>query len=110
MPTNQIPSRIDGNVTDPKEQKKIEKSIKSKESAPSTAVQSGSYVDWKNIQEQLGQPYIADRPPPLRKLKEMAKDPMLRFGMHFISTPHVRAQFHIEAKDSNGINAQVAGF
>src|SRR4051794_29569793 len=110
MPTNNIPSRIDGSVTDPKDQQKIEKALKSKEIAPPTAVQSGTFVDWQQIRDQLGQPFIADRPPPLRKLKEMAKDPMLRFGMHFISTPHVRAQFHIEAKDSKGINAQVAGF
>src|SRR3954467_5665321 len=110
MPTNSIPSRVDGSVVDPKEQQKIEKALKSKEIAPPVAVQSGTFVDWKKIRDELGQPFIADRPPPLRKLKEMAKDPMLRFGLHYTTVPHIRANYHFEARDKDGQNAQVAGF
>jgi hypothetical protein len=111
MPDNTIPTRVEGSVVDPKEQQKIEKSIKGKkELAPSVAEQSGTFVDWRKIRDELGQPFLGDRPPPLRKLKEMAKDPMLRFGMHYITTPHVRAQYHMDARDKDGPNAQIAGF
>lgn len=111
MPQPKITTRVEGSVADPKEQAKIEKSIRGKKGqAPSTAEQSGTFVDWQQIRDSLGQPFVADRPPPLRKLKEMAKDPMLRFGMHHITTPHVRAQYHFEAIDNDGPNAQVAGF
>lgn len=103
------PTRIESAKVDPKDQRAIDNAIRGKELAPSFAEQSGTFVDWKKIRDELGQPFNFETIP-LRKLKQMSKDPMLRFGLHYITTPHIRAPYHIEARDKNGINAQVAGF
>ena len=110
MPT--IPSakaKIDTTGVDPKEVAAIEKSLKAKEQAPTVAEQTGSFVDWQAVRDQLGQPFDAERIP-LRRRRQMRRDPMLAFGLHYRKTPLVRAQFHVDAKDKNGPNAQIAGF
>jgi hypothetical protein len=57
--------------------------------------------------DQLGDPYNTELIP-ISKLRLMRRDPVIGFGLSFIKTPHVRARWYIDAKDSNGPNAQVA--
>lgn len=105
-----VPVRIDQAGVDPKAKAAIEKSLKGREQAPQTSEQTGSFVDWQAVRDNLGQPFIADKAPPLRKLREIRRDPMVAFGLHFRQTPLVRVQWHMDARDKNGPNAQVAGF
>lgn len=109
MPDPKLKVRIDNGTVTPEEVAAIEKSMKSKEQAPTIAEQTGSFVDWQAVRDQLGQPFDAERIA-LRKRRQMRRDPMLAFGLHYRKTPLVRAQFHIDAKDKNGPNAQIAGF
>lgn len=109
MPTNTINSKIDEIGVDPKEVAAIEKSVKSRDQAPTVMEQTGSFVDWKAVRDQLGQPFDITRIP-IRKLDQMRRDAMIAFALHYRKTPLVRAPWHIEARDKNGPNAQVAGF
>lgn len=109
MPTNDIKAKVENaGQVDPAEAAKIEKSLKGKEQAPTTLEQTGG-VDWKTVRDALGQPFDVDRIP-LRKLRQMRRDPMIAFGLHYRQTPLVRAQWHMDARDKDGPNAQVAGF
>jgi hypothetical protein len=110
MPTTDIKASIDNGAVDPKEVAAIERSLKAREQAPTVLEQSGTYIDWKNVRDQLGQPHIMGRRPALRKLDEIRRDPMIAFGLHYRKTPLVRAEYHIEAVDKDGPNAQIAGF
>lgn len=90
----------------PEEAAAIRASIGGKEQAPTTQ-QQAAYKNWKAVMDQLGDPYNTELIP-ISKLKMMRRDPMIGFGLSFIKTPHVRARWYIDAKDSNGPNAQVA--
>src|SRR3954453_22648097 len=109
MPDSAIKTQIDSGQVDPKEVALIERSVKSKETAPTISEQTGSFVDWRNLRDQLGQPHDVDRIP-IKKLRQMRRDAMISFALHYRKTPLVRAQWHMEARDKNGANAQVAGF
>lgn len=109
MPTTQIRSQLDDGFVDISEKAAIESAIKGAEVAPSTADQTGTYADWKRVRDQLGQPYDAERVP-LSKLKQMCMDPMIGFGLHYRVVPLARANWHMEAFDKSGPNAQVAAF
>jgi hypothetical protein len=102
-------SQIEDTSTDPKEIAKLEKSLLGKDQAPTVAEQSGTFVDWQRVRDQLGTPFDAEKLP-LRKLRQMRRDPMIAFALHYIKTPLVRVQWHMEAKDKDGPNPQVAGF
>lgn len=102
--------QIDTGQVDPAEVASVQASVTGLDQAPRVADQTGAFTDWQAIRDQLGQPFIADRTPPLRKLREIRRDPMIAFGLHYRKTPLVRAQWHVEARDKNGPNAQVAGF
>lgn len=102
--------QLDTGQVDPKEVAAVTASVSGKEQAPRVADQTGSFTDWQSIRDQLGAPFIADRTPPLRKLREIRRDPMIAFGLHYRKTPLVRAQWHADARDKNGPNPQVAGF
>lgn len=95
----------EGTVT-PEEAQRIRGAVTKKEQAPSSRIQS-LFGNWKDVSDQLGSPFEVERIP-LSKLRQMRRDPMLGFGLSFIKTPHVRAKWFINAKDSNGPNAQVA--
>jgi hypothetical protein len=84
----------------------IRASVQRKEMAPSS--QQQTFVDWRKLANQLGQPFEVERIP-ISKLRAMNRDPMLAFGMAFMETPHARAEWGIDAQDSNGPNHQVAG-
>jgi hypothetical protein len=109
MPDPAIKTQIETGTVDPKEVAVIEKAVKGKETAPSVAEQTGSFVDWKSIRDALGQPHDVDRIP-IKKLRQMRRDAMIAFALHYRKTPLVRSQWHMDARDKNGPNAQVAGF
>lgn len=109
MPDNSITPKIESGQVDPKEVAAIEKSLKGKEQAPTIAEQSLSSVDWKRVRDELGQPFDFERLS-IKKLRQLRLDAMIAFGLHYRKTPLVRAQYHVEARDKNGPNAQVAGF
>jgi hypothetical protein len=90
----------------PDEVAAIRSSIAGKEQAPSPQ-QLAAYVNWRAIADTLGDPYQTEHIP-ISKLKMMRRDPTMGFGLSFIKTPHVRARWYVNAKDSNGPNAQVA--
>jgi hypothetical protein len=90
----------------PEEVAAIRQSVGSPEQGPSTQALS-AYPTWKEIMDQLGDPYNTELIP-ISKLRMMRRDPIIGFGLSFIKTPHVRARWYIDAKDSNGPNAQVA--
>ena len=93
----------DGTIT-PQEIARIDASIRGLEQAPSSRQQLGAFANWKQVQEQLGQPFNNERIA-LPKLKLMRRDPMIGFGMHFTKTPMVRAPWFIQCQDP-----QVAAF
>jgi SPP1 gp7 family putative phage head morphogenesis protein len=91
----------------PDEIASIRASVAAREQAPSSRQQAGQFVNWSRIRDQLGDPYDVERIP-LSRLRLMRRDPMLAFGLSFIKTPFARAKWYIDAKDSNGPNAEVA--
>lgn len=93
----------EGEIT-PQELSRIQTSIRGLEQAPSSRQQLGAFANWKQIQEQLGQPFNNERIA-LSKLKLMRRDPMIGFGLHFTKTPMVRAPWYIHCADP-----QVAAF
>lgn len=94
-----------GEVT-PEEAGKIRASAGGREQAPSTR-QQAVFTNWRKAADALGDPFEVERIP-ISKLRHMRRDPMLAFGLSFTKTPHVRAKWIIDAKDSNGPNPQVA--
>lgn len=89
------------------QQQKMEdrrKVIISSEQGPSTRKQSESFIDWRFIEDVIGQPFDSKHIP-LSKLFHMRRDPMLAFALHFVKVPLVRAQWFIKSED-----AQVAAF
>ena len=92
-----------GEIT-PEERGRLEASVRGLEQAPSSRQQLGSFANWKQVQNQLGQPFNNERIP-LPKLKLMRRDPMLGFGLHFSKTPMVRAPIFFKSPDP-----QVAAF
>lgn len=94
-----------GEIT-PEEAASIRAIVTSRDTAPSSREQSGN-VDWKRVQNQLGQPFNTTRIP-LNKLEMMRRDPIIGFGLSFIKTPHARAKFHVNAKSTRGPNARIS--
>src|SRR3982751_1950235 len=101
--------KIEQAVVDPKEQAKQTKSILSSEQAPTTVEQTPDFNTWRRIRDELGQPFDPERVT-LRQMRQLRKDPMIAFGLHYIKVPLVTSEWHIEARDKNGPNAQVAAF
>jgi len=96
-------------VIDPKVLQKQTKSVIGAEQAPTTRDQTPTDTDWKRLSTALGQPYDPTSVP-LNKLREMREDPIIAFGLHYKRVPLVRANWHMDARDRNGPNAQVAAF
>lgn len=90
----------------PEEAAAIRAAVDSKEQGPTALQQAGS-VDWAKVKNSLGDPFDDERIP-LSRLALMRRDPILSFGMAFIKTPLAKAKWHIDARDNNGPNAQVA--
>lgn len=101
--------KIDEGGVDPKDQAKAEKSIKGLDQAPTTAQQTPTQDQWTAMRDVLGPPFDSERVT-LYQMRQMRKDAMIAFGLHYIKVPLVRAEWHIEARDKDGPNAQVAAF
>lgn len=86
-----------GEIT-PQERARVEASIRGLEQAPSSRQQLGAFTNWRQVQDQLGQPFNNERIP-LSKLKLMRRDPMLAFGMHYQKMPLVKAPWYIDSTD-----------
>lgn len=110
MPQPRVTRSQQGNgasgTPSPEEIAKIRASAAGKEQAPSTRGQA-SFVNWREAADTLGQPFEVEKIP-ISKLRAMRRDPMLGFGLSFIKTPLVRARWSVDAKDTNGPNAQIA--
>ena len=101
--------KIDEGGVDPKDQAKAEKSIKGIDQAPTVAQQTPTQDQWTAMRDVLGPPFDSERVT-LYQMRQMRKDAMIAFGLHYIKVPLVRAEWHIEARDKDGPNAQVAAF
>ena len=101
--------KIDEGGVDPKEAGKIEKSVKGVDQAPTVAQQTPTDTAWSAMRDVLGPPFDSERVT-LYQMRQMRKDAMIAFGLHYIKVPLVRAEWHIEARDKDGPNAQVAAF
>jgi hypothetical protein len=101
--------KIDEGGVTPEDEAKIEKSVKGLDQAPTTAQMTPSQDQWTAFSTQLGPPFDSERVT-LYQMRQMRKDAMIAFGLHYIKVPLVRAEWHIEARDKNGPNAQVAAF
>jgi hypothetical protein len=60
--------------------------------------QSGSWVNWGDMAELLGQPFNVNRIP-LSKLEQMRRDPIIAFGLMFVKVPLIRASWRIDSTD-----------
>jgi hypothetical protein len=101
--------KIEQVIVDPKEQDKQIKSVIGTEQAPTLAELSPDQNTWLQFGTQLGPPFDSERVT-LAQCRQIRKDPMVAFGMHYRKVPLVRAEWHIDARDNNGPNPQVAAF
>lgn len=110
MATNK--TQVESSIPDAKEIAAIKASTGGKEQAPSQQLQAGAFGvpgTWAGAANALMQPYDVERIP-INKLRQMRRDPMIAFGLWFIKSSLVKANWNIDAKDRNGPNAQVAAF
>lgn len=109
-PTTKVTRTQNGGIpvadVTPEEAAAIRSAVGGKEQAPSSRVQA-AYTNWRQAADQLGSPYEVEKIP-ISKLRAMRRDPMLGFGLSFTKMPHVRAKWFVNAKSSNGPNAQIA--
>src|SRR3954467_9945606 len=103
------PIKIDEGGVTPEDVAKIEKSVKSKDPAPTIAQQTPAQDAWSAMSTTLGPPFDSERVT-LYQMRQMRKDAMIAFGLHYIKVPLVRADWHIEARDKDGPNAQISAF
>ena len=101
--------KIDEGGVTPEDAGKVEKSVKGKDQAPTVAQQTPTQDQWSAMRDVLGPPFDSERVT-LYQMRQMRKDAMIAFGLHYIKVPLARAEWHIEARDKDGPNAQVAAF
>jgi hypothetical protein len=106
---DQAKGKIEAAIVDPKDQDKQIKSVIGTEQAPTLAELSPDVNAWQQFGTQLGPPFDSERVT-LTQCRQIRKDPMVAFGMHYRKVPLVRAEWHIDARDNNGPNPQVAAF
>lgn len=88
----------------PEEKARLSKSVAGKEQAPSTRQQTAEFSNWRAIANAPNDPFNIERIP-ISRLRQMRRDPMISFALHFIRTPLIRAPWYIKCED-----AQVAAF
>jgi len=101
--------KIETEGIDPKELQKLERAVLSGSEAPTTAQQTPEAQDWDRFRDSPGPPFDAERLT-LAQMRQIRKHPMIAFGLHYRKVPIARSEWHIQARDKNGPNAQVAGF
>lgn len=103
MSTSKATSNNTGGL-DPQEKARVAASITSKEQAPSTRQQSAEYANWRAIANAPADQFNVERIP-ISMLRQMRRDPMISFALHFVRTPIIRAPWYIKCED-----AQIAAF
>lgn len=103
MPQPQKPQVV-SRIPDDAQRVKILSSVTGREQSPSQRTQAQTWVSWKELGRRLGQPFDFEQIP-YSKLRQMRRDPMIRFALHYVKTPLVRAQWRMESEDP-----QVAAF
>lgn len=76
---------------------RIADELQKREQAPSARAQSDSYQFFLEQINELGNPYDVTHIP-IDVLKQMERDPMIAFGLHFSRTPIMRARWNIECE------------
>lgn len=102
-------AKIESVITDPKEADKERKSLLGGEQAPTAAEMTPDAATAQANRATLGPPFDVERIT-LAQCRQIRKDPMVAFGLHFMKVPLVRAEWHIDARDRNGVNPQIAAF
>jgi hypothetical protein len=107
MSRPQVP--IDEPQLTPQEQNKLRISVEGKEVGPqartATERQYQDPAERNNPVSDFDLEHV-----PFDVLRQMRHDYMIAFALHLIDTTITRAEFHVEAHDSDGPNAQVAAF
>lgn len=94
---------------DPKLLAALEKSVLGKEQAPTSAAQTPGQTQWQAQRDTLGPPFDSERVT-IAQCRQIRKDPMIAFALHYRKVPIARAEWFMEARDKTGINRQVAAF
>ncbi len=102
-------SKIETTVVDPKELDKMKKSVLGPEQAPALSEMTPDQNTWSQFRDTLGPPFDSERVT-MTQCRQIRKDPMVAFGLHYLKVPLARAEWHIDAYDNNGPNPQVAAF
>src|SRR5574342_408781 len=79
-------------------QRKLAARLAQERKFATTMSQTGSWVNWGDMADVLGQPFSATKIP-LSKLELMRRDPMISFGLMFCKVPIIRAKWKIESTD-----------
>src|SRR6186997_3336646 len=79
-------------------QKKLAARLAQDRKFATTMAQTGSWVNWGDMAEILGQPFNITRIP-LSKLEQMRRDPIIAFGLMFVKVPLIRAHWYIDSTD-----------
>lgn len=101
--------KIDTEVVDPKDVDKLTKAVIGGDEGPTARDLTPAADAWANVRDNPGPPFDATRIT-IAQMRQMRKDPMIAFALHFRKVPLARANFIINARDKNGPNAQVAAF
>lgn len=80
------------------DQRRLAKRLSQERRFVTTQGQTGSWVNWGEMAEVLGQPFNVNKIP-MSKLDQMRRDPMIAFGLMFVKVPLIRAHWKIESKD-----------
>ena len=102
-------AKIETTIVDPKELEKMKKSVLGVEQAPALSEMTPDQNAWTQFRDQLGPPFDSERVT-ITQCRQIRKDPMVSFGLHYLKVPLARAEWHIDAYDKNGPNPQIAAF
>jgi hypothetical protein len=102
-------SKIETTVVDPKELEKMKKSVLGVEQAPALSEMTPDQNTWSQFRDTLGPPFDSERVT-MTQCRQIRKDPMVAFGLHYLKVPLARAEWHIDAYDQSGPNPQIAAF
>ena len=86
------------NTKNAEEIKKYAKRLAQDRKFATSMAQSGSWVNWGELADVLGQPFSVTQIP-MSKLEQMRRDPLIAFGLMFVKVPLIRAHWYIDSVD-----------
>lgn len=86
------------NARNAEEIKRYAKRLAQDRKFATTMGQTGTWVNWGELADILGQPFSVTQIP-MSKLAQMRRDPLISFGLMFVKVPLIRANWHIESND-----------